>query len=69
VKAPTLSSPGLPEMTARGPLRGVRRVEDAGAHWRLTLVCGHVVYRLKVRDRPTVFSSCHCVDCLEESAR
>jgi len=22
-----------------------------------------------LRDRPTVVSSCHCVDCLEESAR
>jgi hypothetical protein len=43
--------------TVRGPLRGVRRVDDAGASWRATLTCGHTVHRAKGRGRLTVFSS------------
>jgi len=49
-------------------LRGVRRVDDAGAYWYVTLSCGHAVYRLKSRGRVTVLSSCHCLDCLQQTA-
>ena len=49
----------------RGPLRGVSHVDDAGAHWRATLVCGHSVSRLKAAGRLTVFSRCRCLDCLQ----
>ena len=48
----------------RGPLRGVTSVGDAGTHWHATLVCGHSVKRLRSDGRLTVFSRCHCADCL-----
>jgi hypothetical protein len=48
----------------RGPLRGVRRVDDAGAHWHATLVCGHSIDRPKATGRLGVFSRCRCLDCL-----
>ena len=48
---------------SRGPLRGVRRVDDAGTHWHAVLVCGHSAYRPKTTGRLTVFSRCHCPDC------
>ena len=52
----------------RGPLRGIRRVQDAGAHWHVTLTCGHSVYRPKADGRPRLFARCHCRDCLTNDA-
>jgi hypothetical protein len=42
---------------SQAPLRGVRRVDDAGTYWCATLTCGHAVYRSKSRGRLTVFSN------------
>lgn len=52
----------------RGPLRSVWRVDDAGRHWRATLVCGHSVEREKAAGRLTVFSRCHCRGCIQTAA-
>jgi hypothetical protein len=53
----------------RRPLRGVTRVEDAGASWYATLSCGHAVFRVKSTGRVTVLSRCRCVECPPRPAR
>jgi hypothetical protein len=69
-KVPPTPLPDPPATTtrrdSRGPLRSVRGVDDAGEYWHATLSCGHAVDRRKTDRRLTVFSRCHCLQCLQQ---
>ncbi len=54
---------------ARGPLRGVVAVRDAGHEWRATLECGHVVGRPKRYGHVTVYRRCYCDACAPATPR